>query len=431
MRRVFSDYAYGPEPRAGCFWDRTCDVEDRPVLHGEVRADVVVIGAGFTGLNAALVLAKGGADVVVLEAEQPGFGASGRNGGFCCLGGGYAEDDWLDLRFGKAARRAWRAAEVAAVRYVEGLIAAHGWDVDRHSKGETLLAHRPMSFDLEARAIEENYGVAAEIAEAPAPGFGQAFYGALTVPIGFGLNPRKYLAGLLTVAEGAGARVFGGSRVTSIDAGRVGTDAGAVIAERVIIATNGYSSEDMPAWLAGRVMPAQSTVLVTEPLSAAQLAEAGWQSDQMCYDTRNLLHYFRLMPDRRFLFGMRGGVLSGASAEAAARQRVERDLARLFPAWAKVPKAGTWSGFVALARDRMPFVGPVPGTSALAALCFHGNGVAMGSYAGRLVGQFALGQDPRIPEVMQKPLARFPLGRFRRALMPPLYAAMRLGDGIG
>ena len=151
-----------------------------------------------------------------------------------------------------------------------------------------------------------------EPADLVAAGMNGPFHGALTTPVGFGLNPRKYLFGLAGAAVKAGASLFQNSPVQAL--GRrpggyiLATPQGRVFCDTVLVATNGYSSEDMPDWLAARYMPTQSAVLVTRPLSDAEVAAQGWSSDQMTYDTRNLLHYFRLMPDRRFLFGMRGGL---------------------------------------------------------------------------------------------------------------------------
>lgn len=429
MNRIFGDFAYGSGPRAGCWWDKTCDLPAFPELEGDISADVAIVGGGFTGLNAALTLAEAGANVVVLEAEQPGWGASGRNGGFCCLGGGKASDRFLDRHFGKDARLEWRRAEIAAIDYVAGRIDHHGWDVDRHSQGETLLAHRPMALDAENAALFENYGV--EPQHHSLDGFSGTFHGAMTLPLGFALNPRKYLAGLIAALENTNARLFGKSPVRSLRSGAAQTSKGTVRADRLILATNGYSSEDVPDWLGGRYMPAQSNVLVTRPLSRAELDAQGWQSRQMCYDTRNLLHYFRLMPDNRFLFGMRGGLFSGQRAEAGARRALVRDFRRMFPAWADVTYDGSWSGLVAMARGQLPFVGPVPGHSGLfAAMCYHGNGVAMGSYCGHLLARFLTEEDRR-PLVLRKALAQFPLGRARRLLMPPLYAGLALADRVG
>ncbi len=431
MKRIFGAYAYGSGPRDGCWWDRTCDLPELPVLQDRIQADVAIIGAGFTGLNAALTLAENGAKVVVLEAEQPAFGASGRNGGFCCLGGGRADDTLLDKSFGKAARLEWRQAEVKAVRHVSSLIQRFGWDVDRHSRGETLLAHRSQEISVES--IEENYGVSPELFTQDAleaAGFGTAFHWAMTIPIGFGLNPRKYLAGLLQAVLTSGGRVFGNSPAKLVD-GQIETQNGTVQAEKVIVATNGYSSEDVPPWLKARYMPAQSNAIVTRPLSEAECTAQAWTTDQMCYDTRHLLHYFRLLPDRRFLFGMRGGLLSGRLFEKRARKAIRNDFSKMFPAWRHVEIEGAWSGLVSLARDQMPFVGAVPDQpGVLAVLCFHGNGVAMGSYSGHLVGKLALGEHSDIPLAVRKPLSRFPLGRWRRLLMPPFYIGMSLADNL-
>lgn len=435
MTRIYGRFAYSDRPRTGCWWDETCALLELPAVSQDVSCDVAIIGGGFTGLSAALHLAKAGRDAVVLEAQRIGWGASGRNGGFCCLGGGMLEDDALDARFGHAARLEFRRAEAAAVRLVSDLIDEFGADVDRHSAGETQLAHRPSDVaDLEryARKVKENYGVEATVLganELAANGFGGAFHGAVTNPIGFGLNPRKYLKHLLGAARASGARAFERSSVTEVkDGWSVKTASGTVKAQHVIIATNGYSSETVPSWLAGRYMPTQSNVLVTRPLTLAEKAAQGWTSAQMAYDTRNLLHYFRLMPDGRFLFGMRGGLLSSPRAEARARRRTRQHFERMFPAWSKVESTHAWSGLVALARHRLPFAGPIPEAERLwAGLCFHRNGVAMGTYTGHLLARAILGQ-PYTPVAMAQPLPRFPLGKARRALLPPVYAAMMLAD---
>lgn len=196
-----------------------------------------------------------------------------------------------------------------------------------------------------------------EPADLVAAGMNGPFHGALTTPVGFGLNPRKYLFGLAGAAVKAGASLFQNSPVQAL--GRrpggyiLATPQGRVFCDTVLVATNGYSSEDMPDWLAARYMPTQSAVLVTRPLSDAEVAAQGWSSDQMTYDTRNLLHYFRLMPDRRFLFGMRGGLLSSAASERRVQANVRHDFERMFPAWKDVASPCHWSGMVCLARNRV------------------------------------------------------------------------------
>jgi glycine/D-amino acid oxidase-like deaminating enzyme len=433
MRRVFSDYAYGPGPRDSCWWDETQFIPAFPTLCGDVSCDVAIIGAGFTGVSAALHLAQGGASVVLLDANQVGWGASGRNGGFCCLGGSMASDAALDRRYGRSARLEWRQAEMAAVSLVDQLLADMVLAVDQHSVGETCLAHRPRDFeefDARIAAAQENYGVTPQIIERNAldsHGMAGPFFGAITTPVGFGLNPRKYLAGLVDAACAAGVQVFEQSPVNEIGKAIAKTPQGTVRADRIVLATNGYSSEDVPAGMAGRYMPAQSTVLVTRPMSRAELAAQGWTTTQMGYDTRTLLHYFRLMPDNRFLFGMRGGLIASGAAERRARAKVLCDFRRIFPAWSHVNATHSWSGMVCLSRDMVPFVGELD--NVLVGFAFHGNGIAMGTFTGRLLADLALGKVPELyPEVMRTPARPFPLGRMRRLVMPLIYAAFRLGD---
>ena len=441
MKHIYSDFAYSEGPRAGCWWNETVDLPDRPAFTEDRTVDVAIVGGGFTGLSAALHLAEAGVSVAVLERRYVGWGASGRNGGFCCLGGGMLDDAALERSFGSGGRQDWRQAEMNAIALVEGLLDRFDIDVDRHSDGETQLAHRPSDYaemQDEVARYASNYGVEARLTpkdELAAEGMNAGFHGAITVPIGFALNPRKYLAGLARAAESQGASIYENAEVAQIDRRAEGFDltvgTNRLRANRVIIATNGYSAEDMPGWLGGRYMPTQSSIIVTRPMTQAELDAQGWTSHQASYDTRHLLHYFRLMPDNRMLFGVRGGLMANAASEKRAIARARRDFESMFPAWSHVETPNAWSGMVCIARDRMPYVGAVPGEPGMfASLCYHGNGVAMASYCGALLADVVQDKSPSrvYPKAVQRPLSPFELGRYRRAIMPFAYAGFALQD---
>ncbi|WP_342741831.1 FAD-binding oxidoreductase [Salinihabitans flavidus] len=409
-------------------------------MSGDLDADVAVIGAGFTGLTAALHLAEAGLSVAVLEAEQPGWGASGRNGGFCCLGGARISHDTLVRRVGEDGARDWYRTEQRAVDFVASQLTRLKIEADTHSHGETMLAHRPRDFDRlvsDAERTASVLGVRAEVIAASdlvKHGMAGPFHGGVTLPVGFGLNPRKYVLGLAQAASAAGVAGFGNSPVQTMRATNgdheLATPAGAVRAKRVIVATNGYSAETLPPWMAGRYMPVQSNVIVTRPLTDAELEAQGWTSAQIAYDSRNLLHYFRLMPDRRFLFGMRGGLRTTKGVQNHMEKSVRRDFETMFPAWSHVETPWFWSGFACMARNMTPFAGEIPGQPGVfAAFAYHGNGVAMGSYAGAAIADRLLGRGEHpVSALLDHPAGRFPGGAFRRLALWPAYGYYALKD---
>ncbi|MFZ1727443.1 MAG: FAD-dependent oxidoreductase [Albidovulum sp.] len=443
MKRIYEDNAYGDGPVARCYWDTTVARPPRgPALDGMVSADVAVIGGGFTGLSAALHLARDhGADVAVVEANGIGWGASGRNGGFACIGGSKLSDAAIVGRFGRDGLAEWNRAQIGSAELVADLLDRHKIAADAHSRGgEVVVAHRAkdmVALRQEAPELGRNYGVKIDVigrGELAGEGLaGPGFHGAIRFPLGFALNPLKYVLGLARAAQEAGARIYEQSPVTRIERDGQGgyvlqSGTGQLRAKKLIVATNGYSSDDLPDWMRARYLPAQSCVLVTRPLSEAEIAAQGWSSDHMAYDTRKLLHYFRLMPNRQFLFGMRGGIAATPAAHDALKAKIRRNFETIFPGWAGVETPHYWSGLVCLARGLTPYVGPIGDwQNAWAGFAWHGNGVLMGSYAGKLLAGLATGQG-HVPAVMAGEPQRFPLGDQRRHLLSMAYAWYGLLD---
>lgn len=443
MSRVFEPRAYAADSLTGCFWAEDYPGPDFgwPVLQGDAQAEVAVIGAGYTGLSAALHLAQAGVDVAVLDMHGPGWGASGRSGGFVCLGGATASDQAIRRQVGAAGLADWHRAQRDAVALVADLLDRHGIDAQTHSQGETQLAHSPRQL----RRLEAEANAAARAGEpvdfiAPdqmqARGMGiSGLSGGLTTPHGFALHPRRYVLGLAEAYRRLGGRLFVGSEVIGLTETATGlelrTAKGRLRCKRLIVATNGYGREDVPRWMAGRFLPVQSNILVTRPLSDAEITAQGWSSAQMVYDTRVLLHYFRLLPDRRMMFGMRGGFRATPASDRKMQRLIRRDFKAMFPAWADVETPWFWSGLISLTGRGVPYVGPVPGLAgAYAGFGWHGNGIAMGSYAGAALARLALGQGPDVPAILQRPPVRIPFGIRRRIFLPPKYAQLGLRDWL-
>lgn len=444
-KRVYDAAAYDPDIPIQSYWEDSVDLDKSayPALARDTKTDVAIIGAGFTGLNAGLQLAeKYQGDVTILEAGWPGWGASGRNAGFACYGGTKRSVESLVKIFGLEQTQQFVNEQIRAIEGVRDNLERYAIDADTHSNGEIYLAHRPKYFQKmieEAEFLRTNFGVNATLIrkqELPAHGVaGPEFHGAMIMPDRFALNPLKYSLGLAAAATKAGITIHGHSKVTAITRNGQGyqlhTSGGTVFARRLIIATNGYSSDDIPLWFKGKFLPVFSSIIVTRPMSDDELAAQGWTSELMAADSRRLLHYFRLMPNRRFLFGMRGGLSASPASEAARRQKVRKDFERMFPAWREVEDTHFWSGLVCLTRGLTPYVGAVPGwPDAWASFAYHGAGVALGGYCGRWIADMAMGAlaPDGISAIMRKKPRPFPLPFLRTTYLKAAYAGYGMLD---
>lgn len=421
---------------AGSYWEanRSHPRPDRTLM-GNALFDVAVVGGGFAGLSAALKLAESGLSVCVLEAEHVGYGASGRNGGFCCLGGSTLDTRQLVRRFGQEEARRFVAYQVAGINLVAYRLRKWGVDAERHSLGEMTLAHRPRDFarlKSEAVYLKDIFGIKARILgkqDLAAEGYGgPRFHGGLHVPYGFALNPLTYVQALAGQVRKAGGRIYGKSPVRSLvrdgERWRLDTPDGLVRARRVVLAGNGYAREDAPKWLYGRTLPVMSSIHVTRPMGDDELEAQGWTTDTMASDSRTLLHYFRLLPDRRFLFGTRGGIFENAPAIRAMQKAARSRFEEMFPAWRHVETDFHWHGHVCLTRNRTPFVGAVPGMSGVyAAMGWHGSGVAMASISGEKVAGLITGavQPQDLPQAVRDPFKRIPFPRLRKFYLMAAY----------
>ncbi|MDP3339804.1 FAD-binding oxidoreductase [Frigidibacter sp.] len=441
MRQFYEAAAYDPAWPAS-HWAGTVPLQTLAPLQGAARAEVAVIGAGYAGLNAALVLARGhGVDVAVLEAAQPGWGASGRNGGFCCLGGAKLADAGIVARHGVQGARDWRGFQRRAIDHVAGLLEAEGIDARQGPEGEALLAHSPAAYGAMRAGAEAEaalHGSAPRLIPAGALAehglAGPGFFGAALGGEGFPLNPMRYVQGLARAAGAGGARIYGRSPVTRLEpvqgGWRLTTPGGSLIAAKVLIAGNGYAPEDLQPWLSGRTLPVFSAILVTRPLSAEERAAQGFTSPLMAYDSRHLLHYFRHLPDGRFLFGMRGGLSARPKAEAETLARLRKHFEALFPAWKRAQTETAWSGLACLTGSLAPYIGPVPGAPGLfAAFGWHGNGVAAASLGGAEAARLIAGAPTSLPALITTPPRRFPFPRLRRLALRAAYAGYALRDG--
>jgi len=405
-----------------------------PELRGAARADVCVIGGGYTGLSAALHLAQLGHSVTLIEAHRVGFGASGRNGGQ--VGTGQRLDqDALERRHGPDdARRLWQVG-LDAVALVKSLIAAHGIDaawrdgvahVDWRAKGaaETRAYAEKLARDYGYAAAEplDAAGVRALIGS-------DAFQGGM-IDRGAGhLQPLRFALGLARAAAAAGVTIHENTEAHHVAPGKaplVRTAKGQISADHVVLACNGYLG-GLERKTAARVMPINNFILATEPLGAR--ADTVLTKDIAVADSKFVINYWRLSEDKRLLFG--GGESYGYRFPRDIAALVRKPMLQIYPHLADVKVDYAWGGTLAITRTRMPdFSRPAQGV--WSASGYSGHGVALATLAGKYLAEAISGDAAGFDLMAKTRPAAFPGGGgLRTPLLALAMSWFALRDRLG
>jgi gamma-glutamylputrescine oxidase len=392
-------------------------------LQGAVVADVCIVGAGYTGLSAALHLAQAGLRVVILEAHRAGFGASGRNGGQ--VGSGQRRDqDELERMVGREdARRLWDLGQDAKA-LVKSLIADHQMPLTFHP-GVAHACWTKAEADAGktyAERLARDYGYG-EIEHLDQTGIrsliGSGVYQGGEIDWGAGhIHPLNYAIGLAKAALDAGAVIHERSPVVRIEHGAkpvVHTDRGQVTADYVILACNGYLG-DLEPKVAERVMPINNFIIATEPLGdrAAEILSR----PVAVADTKFVVNYWRLSEDGRLLFG--GGESYGYAFPDII-QAVRKPMLQVYPQLADTRIDFAWGGTLAITMKRLPYFAR-PYQNVLSASGYSGHGVALATLAGKLLAEAVKGRSAGFDLMANLPVPRFPGGAALR--WPLLVLAM-------
>lgn len=393
-------------------------------LGGELIADVVIIGAGFTGVSAALDLAEAGLKVVVLEANLIGAGASGRNGGLVCSGWRH-DQGWFEDKMGKAdALKVWDLAEDAKTDLLVRM-ARYSIDADWQS-GQIFAAHTPgmmraLDDDAEHMADAYNYHCPVRLdRETVTKALGaQGYYGGWRDPTAGHLHPLKLLYGLSAAAKRAGAIFYENSRALEI--GKNGgkrfarTLHGRVVADHVLLCGDGYL-DGIHADVEARVLPIGSFVLATEPLDP----EHGvLPQNDSAMDTRFVVNYWRKSADNRLIFG--GGEKYTPGWPSDVKNFVRANMIKVYPQLGGVDITHSWGGALGITPTRLPFLRQL-GPGLISASGYSGQGVMLAPYFGRILAQVVQGTMGQYDLVSRLPVPHFPGGRALR--WPLLTAAM-------
>ena len=422
------------KPLPASLWAATAEpAPSLPPLRGSQRAKVAIVGGGFTGLSAALHLAERGLEPVLLEASEPGWGASGRNGGQAIPGVKY-DPDTLEEMFGPDLGPRMVRTVGGTAGLVFDLIARHGIACDAVQSGWIQPAHSPKALAVvEARMRQwQRRGADVDLlgrAEAAALIGSDAYCGGWIDRRGGSVQPLSYARGLAAAAARHGARLFARSGVRRLR--REGadwlleTDAGEVRAEQAIIGTNGYTGDLWPR-LKQTVVPTFSLQVATKPLPE-DLRRGILPGGQPASDTLRLLRYYRMDAHGRFVMGARGPFKDEPHAGDASDH--EAAVRKLFPKLAGVPFDFVWSGRVAMTADHLPHLHELaPGLHA--GLGYNGRGVAMATMMGRLLAERVGGTPAAAIDFPTAPIRPLPFHGWNRLAIRLLTQYYRARDAM-
>ncbi len=406
MNLLYANDRPGEYP-ASWYAETATPLPPAPALDGDVRAEVCIVGAGYTGLSAALHLARAGRDVVLIDAHRAGWGASGRNGGQ--VGSGQrVEAPEMEEMFGReTARILWQIGEDAK-QLVKDLIGELAIDCDL-TPGILYTDHKPArtgEMRRHTRHMNEHYGQPLKFLdrEALRDHLGtDAYASGLLDPTAAHLHPLNYALGLARAVRTSGVRLHENTPALAREGTTIVTRRGRIRADHVILACNGYLG-DLDRGIARRVMPINNYILATEPLGEERTRDL-IRHNHAVADAKFVVNYFRLTPDHRLLFGGGESYSYRFPKDIAAKAR--KPMLEIFPQLEDVKITHAWGGTLGITMNRLPYLArPAPGV--LSASGYSGHGVALATLCGALTAKAITGDSPRFETMARLSHRPFP-----------------------
>ena len=428
MSSLYHKDIYKFEKPINSYWESTVKHKDKfKTLDTDMSTNIVVIGGGYTGLSCALSLVeKHNEDVVLLEAGHIGWGSSGRNAGFCCIPPAKMSVQKMFKKYGRKETQNFFQNTIEGSYFTKNIIKEYNIDCDLTGDSNFEVAPHPSYFESikeEAETYKTVFGIETEVftkEEFNEIGHGgNEQFGAMSYKPGFAINPLKFLIGLANAAKQTGVKIFQKSKVTKIEKingkYKIISNDHIINANKVVMATNGFYKDDIFPKLNNLILPVISNIIITRPLTDEEIDSHNFITRNPVLNIRNLLFYYRLLKDKRFLFGARGDLIGSEASSLEKSKQMEKQMKNVFPNWSNVNIDFHWRGLVAVTTKFSPSIGKLDDDEIYYSFGYQANGVNTAPWSGNQLAKLIVSnsKDLNISKIYKGLPSKFPFPKLR------------------
>ena len=395
MKNLYHSDIYKFNTPVKSYWEETSNEKlNLEKLTKNINCEIVVVGGGYTGLLCAINLIENyNLDVILIEAGKIGWGASSRNGGFCSFPPIKTSFKKLQKIYGKEETKRFFRNAVEGSNYTKDIISNYNIDCDVTGESNFIVAHHPNKFKQikeQAEVYKSEFGIETEIySKEEFNKFGHGGneqFGALSYKPGFAINPLKFVNGITKYALSKKLKIFEHTLVDKINKNNgyytLKSKEGSVKAKKVVVATNGFYQEGLVPQLNSRILPVISNIIVTRKLTYKEIDLHNFKTFSPIVNTKNLLYYYRKLPDNRILFGTRGDYIGSDQSNLDRAKIMEKFFKNIFPDWASISIDYNWRGLIAMSQKLTPSIGKIENEEIYYGFGYHGVGVSSAPWTG-------------------------------------------------
>ena len=408
MKNIYHSDIYKFKTPASSYWEDHSN-EDLKIdkLNKDISSYITVIGGGYTGLSCAINLIENyNLDTVLVEAGKIGWGASSRNAGFCSLPPSKMSFKKMRSIYGNEETKKFFKNSVEGSNYTKDIIKEYNIDCDVKGDNNFVVAHHLNKFkDIkeQAKVYNDEFGIETKLyskEEFDQIGHGGTEqFGAFSYKPGFAINPLKFVNGIAKYALSKKLKIFEHTKIDKIDKDNKGyilrSKEGSIRSNKIVIATNGFYQEGLIPQIDGRVLPVISNIIVTRKLTKEEIDLHNFKTYSPIINTKNLLYYYRKLPDHRILFGTRGDLSGSDQSNLNMSKKMEKCLKDIFPRWKDVSIEYNWRGLIALSQKLTPSIGKIDNEEIYYGFGYNGVGVSSAPWTGKQLSKLLFSSNSK------------------------------------